>query len=625
MRLTKSTLASLLLFCSLLSVHPPGTSVIHAQVQATPPCLRFGECDLITCNPDGTYTYTFAVTNLSNFAATEAEFRFVTPSGITISANPYPLTPALPPNSTRQITVNIAPGMPAGTSLCFTLSIHDKDDLNCCSGIKKCITLPACGQPPPQACASGACCGGAPRIHDERFLPFIGKRLAVTTSRATIPTNTGFPPIQSEAVLRVVDLSETNFVLNANVAAPMYYGPPTSQWTMKNLGTIFGVTLDQSGNIFVAATSAYNGDYYPSGSGTIYRIDGATGAISIFAQLPNFQDPLLVIQNYPNEAWPALGDVAYDCRFRQFFVTNLEDGKIYRLKSGTSNNMTGTTLSTFDPFAADPGASSPGFAPRGERLVAVEAHNGRVYYSVWKEDCGNGNSNNIDSNEIWSVGLDATGNFIPSDNRRELQLPDLPGKNFSNPVFDISFSRNGRMLLAERTMSCSPHAVPGVPPNAQCNSNMLTAYAASTLAAAHAARALEYVCVGDTSEWRLSPSVAPLPWKFNIGNHINSPSQCQLGTAGLPANAAGGVDYDYSTTAQYTVWTTGDSLLPANVPIPYGLQGFLPTGGGMSALNGPTTAVAIDVNGILFPHTYTDKAQIGDVEIICPASGGLPQ
>ncbi|MDQ1591479.1 MAG: hypothetical protein QOG71_2106 [Pyrinomonadaceae bacterium] len=615
MRLTKSVLTSLpLLAVCLLSSLPPGvvTTTAHAHQQDTLSCLKFGECDLITCNPDGTYTYTFAVTNLSNFPATEAEFRFVTPSGTNISVNPYPLTPALPPNATRQITVTIAPGMPAGTTVCFTLSVHDKDDLNCCSGLKKCITLPACGAPPAQTCATGKCCGGAPRIHDQAFIPFVGKRLAVTTSRATQPTNPLFPPIQSEAVLRVVDLTETSFVTNTNVPAPMYYGPASSPWTRKNLGTIFGVTLDQNGNIFVAATSAYNGDYYPSGPGTVYRIDGSTGAISIFAQLPNFQDPLLNIQNYQNEAWPALGDVAYDCRYDQFFVTDLEDGKIYRLKGNTLNNVTGTTLNTFDPFAADNGA--PGFAPRGERLVAVETHNGRVYYSVWKEDCGNGNSNNTDSNEIWSVALDGTGNFVPTDNRRELSLPDLPGKNFSNPVFDISFSREGRMLLGERTMRCNPFTGPSIPANEHCDSNMLTAYAASTLAAAHASRALEYVCVGDTNEWRLSPPTAPLPWKFNIGNVINSSSQCQLGAAGLPANAAGGVDYDYSN-AQYTVWTTGDSLLPSSVPIPYGLQGFLPTGGGM------TTAISIDLNGILLPGTFTDKAQIGDVEIVCPPLG----
>jgi hypothetical protein len=498
------------------------------------------------------------------------------------------------------------------------------EGVNCCGGVRKCLTLPNCA--PVQAeCAAGVCCGGIPRIlDDDRFLPFLGKRLAVATSRAVLPTNPSFPSIQSEAVVRIVDLDESIFVLDTNIAAPKYHGPAGNEWTHKRLGSVFGITLDASGNIFVAATSAYNGDSFPAPgpfpSGTIWRLDGGTGMPTVFAQLPNFQDPGLVADGYPTEAFPALGDVAYDCRFNQFFATNLEDGKIYRLKGGTAN-MIGSIVSTYDPFTADD--SKPGFAPLSERLVAVKVHNNRVYYSVWKEDCGNPSP--TETNEVWSVGLNpTTGDFL-NDNRLELQLPPLAGMNFANPIFDISFSREGKLLLAERTMHCDPFSTSLIP-NAFCGSASLKTSAAATLSAAHAARVLEYECGSGEVRWKLSDPFQALPYKFNVGNLINSTAQCEVATAGWPANAAGGVDYDYSKGPKYTVWCTGDSLLPytgANPPyfIPYGLQGFMPVGGGMTVVNGPTTAVAIDLNDIMlgFPNQFSDKAEIGDVEIVCPA------
>lgn len=89
----------------------------------------------------------------------------------------------------------------------------------------------------------------------------------------------------------------------------------------------------------------------------------------------------------------------------------------------------------------------------------------------------------------------------------------------------------------------------------------------------------------------------------------------------LPANAAGGIDYDYSIGWKYTVATTGDALLPWTGYIPYGLQLFPPTGGGMDVQNSTTgahDAVAIDLNGIMGITNPADKSQIGDVEIVCP-------
>jgi hypothetical protein len=231
-----------------------------------------------------------------------------------------------------------------------------------------------------------------------------------------------------------------------------------------------------------------------------------------------------------------------------------------------------------------------------------------------------------------------TGDFVPSTNRLELQLPPLDptlpsSQQFSNPVFDISLSRDGNMLVGERTMHCDPISIsPRTPANAKCYGGSVPAYAAATLSAAHAARVLEYVCnanfvcnANTGCGWTLSSpyiySSTPFPYRFNVGNLVNAPQQCGLAMPFLPANASGGVDYDFRNGPKYTVATTGDALLPWTGYIPYGLQLFPPTGGGMATQNGPAhDAIAIDLNGIMAIGEPADKSQIGDVEIVCPPS-----
>lgn len=558
MRLTKTILTSLILV-SLLMMMPGTLWPSCAQEQPNRGnCLRFGECELITCNPNGSYTYTFQITNQSAFAATEAKFSLINPASAVITPNPYPLSPALPPGQSRQITVTIS-GVGPGTNLCFALSVHDEQNLNCCSEVNKCIKLPSCGNTPePIACATGVCCSRAPVYGHSSFT---GQKIAAVTGWSQNPT---------DPALTVFDLSGANgFTLGGsatpNNSPPKYNGPPNSRWTMANLGSIFGVTIDHQGNIYVTASSAYNVDSYPQGPGRIYKIANGTGVISNFnaVQLPS---------SAPDN--PALGNISFDCARKQFFVTDEEDGKIYRL------DMSGNIVSAYDHGAPDNGA--PGFAPLGERLWAVQVHNNRVYYSVGKEDCSHPNS--AVNNEIWSVGINLLGDFDTADVRKELTVPDLPGEKFSNPVSDISFSRDGRMLLAERTMR------------------------ADTAPDAHASRVLEYVC--SSSGWTLTPAFTGFPYKYNVG--IGSlTAGCPINGGATPANAAGGVDYDYDTSATFGMWATGDALNFSPLFI-YGFQGFPLAGGNIN------NSALIDLDGLVAPGSPNAKTMIGDVEVSCP-------
>ncbi|HEX6899106.1 MAG TPA: hypothetical protein VF789_05305 [Thermoanaerobaculia bacterium] len=62
-------LAALTLAClSTLAGSVPAA----AQKQMKERSLKFGACEVITCNPNWTYTYTFQVTNNSAVAASQA-------------------------------------------------------------------------------------------------------------------------------------------------------------------------------------------------------------------------------------------------------------------------------------------------------------------------------------------------------------------------------------------------------------------------------------------------------------------------------------------------------------------------------------------------------------------------
>ena len=124
----------------------------------------------------------------------------------------------------------------------------------------------------------------------------------------------------------------------------------------------------------------------PAGWGAVYKIDTYSGAISTFALLPNAQDG-------------SLGSITYEFDHEQFFVSNFGDGRIYRL------DMSGAIIDFYDH--GTPWNGNGGWTALGDRPWAVEAHDGRLYYSLWNEDLVNYTSTS--ANEVWSIKLDPAG------------------------------------------------------------------------------------------------------------------------------------------------------------------------------------------------------------------------
>jgi hypothetical protein len=403
-----------------------------------------------------------------------------------------------------------------------------------------------------------SCCGVKPTFAQagsaNSYLTFNGQIAAVTCLPAN-PTTGQYNPAGYS--LGIADLQNPTPPINVNYNAPMYHGPGNA-WTGGQLGTIFGVCFDNSGNIYVTPTSCYNTDVagFSGSFGSVYKIDGVSGLVSVFANLPN--------------TGAALGNIKYSCQHANFYVSNMDDGKIYRL------SPTGAILSTWDhganlPTATPPSAAildnpSAQFTQLGRRVWGLNVANGRLYYAIWWED--QGRQDPVHSNEIWSIALAPNGQFIAGTDFLEITMPPRPGAQYSNPVSDISFGPTGTMLLAERTM------------------------AADSSPGAHDSRLLEYVFTGT---WTPSPNTFAVSMAYP------------------PGSDAGGCGYDFSAGGR--VWTTADYIHGGFNDYIYGLQGLPATGG--SILN----SVLIDLDNNTTSTSV--KTEIGDVELPCVSSGCL--
>ncbi len=435
------------------------------------------------------------------------------------------------------------------------------------AGASGTFTIDCAGQPCVPPVGQADCCNAKP-VFASRPAPggagFPGRVAFYTLDRSSLtgplsavvrmfdiePTSTNVPP---------VGCPEMNWLTGA-------YSDPS--WSKDNLGNVFGVCLDDRGNAYVAHSAVYSnhgipgatdltgalaGPAFGAGAGAIYRLDSATGAASLFAKLDNNPIPGCAppdpTQPRFSDCFAGLGNLSFDCAHAQIFVSNFMDGRIYRLSQST-----GAVLSTFKHASGvvqAGGGSDPvdnaGFIPitpnpangRGQRVWAVEPHGGRLYYSVWREDFLRVDP--VRSNEVWSIGLTAGGDFAPGSEQLEVIPPNYISTGnvptqFSSPVSDITFDPTGCMIVAQRTM------------------------ASDTSTSAHQSKLLKFCRVG--AAWVASPYGT-----FVTGNAV------LVGYDG--SNTAGGVDCDLAMNGR--LWASAD-LVAYSPPI-YGMQGFPIPGG----------------------------------------------
>ncbi|RWN31714.1 MAG: hypothetical protein EOR95_18185 [Mesorhizobium sp.] len=279
----------------------------------------------------------------------------------------------------------------------------------------------------------------------------------------------------TRATLRVFDVSR----LGGPASGQLVFTPPPFEVTAEQIGQVFGITYDDgvrdgvpSGipNLYAGATSLHGirivtsdedadgrperqrrgaagaifmdgqlGTENGGGPGTIWKIDGITGAVSKFADIDT-------------NSGPGVGDISFDNIHRQLFASDLDTGLIHRI------DASGTPVDTFDhgiagrpahrlaPLADDGSAmdiedaafdsedpDSWGYTQDERRVWSVAYHGGRLYYSVGEKA------------EIWSVGVARDGSFA-SDTRWELTVK----ADKDQAVTDIAFDISGFMYLAQR-------------------------------------------------------------------------------------------------------------------------------------------------------------------------------
>ena len=429
----------------------------------------------------------------------------------------------------------------------------------------ECVSAP-CAPPEPFNCN---CCGGRPPIVDSIATPFAAGAVAVATKENWA---------NSDPAVYLVELGgQPSAPVGSNWNTGRY---SHSTWTRANLGDVFGVTLDGDGNIFVghSAIYGYTGPSSQDGVGTagvgaIYRLDGITGAVTTVINLPQQVDPSQPL----GEQYPGLGQLSYDCGTRRLYASNFEDGRIYcidpsdvsgfKVRSTFKHGGATTTIPSPDGSLADP-TDPPGFEPLGTRIWAVKATGGRVFYSLWIEDQARPNSGQ--SNQIWSVDIDASGNFIDNSERLECTLPGFiiginPGQvaNWSNPVADISFDADCCLLAAERSMGSDSRS------------------------GAHFANALRF-CQNASGTWG-EPTIYDTGGVHDLGN------------------ATGGIGYQGGDANQ--IWNMTDAISYATSNYVYGLQGQDPAGEVVAQ------STWIDLDGSL--TSGEDKTYLGSLDISC--------
>jgi hypothetical protein len=370
-------------------------------------------------------------------------------------------------------------------------------------------------------------------------------------------------------------------------------GPPTGHLipspaifsaTAADVGQAFGVTLDNapelSGaaapNIYLSATSAFGlnivvpdsdgnpvrsklgdpaatfmpGQWGSAGGsegypGSIWKVDGSTGEISLFSTIAA-------------NSGAGLGNLVYDPTSAQFFVSDLDTGLIYRLAADGiiidtfDHGVAGRPTHDLDPVADDGSAMSItdpafnsedpatwGFTQPERKVFGLAVNGGRLFYAV--------------AGQIWSVRINADGGFGAA--RWELDVADLPS---DNEVASIVFDPQGRMILAQR----APQA---------------GSYDYSVFAEAHTSSVVRY-----EREFPADP-MTPGTW-------VETPDSYAIGMAPEGTAASGGIALGYDLDAETDtfsgacsayLWLTGDALrdnLSVDEPLDpptqvHGLQG----------------------------------------------------
>ena len=299
-----------------------------------------------------------------------------------------------------------------------------------------------------------------------------------TTQRKPVWKPGAPEPVQADLAYRFIDLNgpsvqllrtdDIGFAMNgAEIPRPAY-----DKILARDVGQVFGMALDNADfrNLYLTATSAYGlqivgpdknddgvadrlftgqpgatwmtgqwGTAAGAGPGSVWKVDGASGAITHFANLTE--------KGQSNQG-AGLGNITFDAIHNQLFVSDLQSGLIHRL------DMEGTTLDSFAHVPAqnsfeemsqarlietsefdveDPATWK--FAPKQARVWGLVRHGQRLFYGLALGP------------SVWSVGINSKTGAFEGAPRQEFILPPAHRRG---EISDLAVSGNGTLIVAVR-------------------------------------------------------------------------------------------------------------------------------------------------------------------------------
>jgi hypothetical protein len=275
------------------------------------------------------------------------------------------------------------------------------------------------------------------------------------------------------ASAQVFDLS----VLGGRPSGQLSEVPSKLQIKARDTGQLFGVTLDDGDgkgapNAYLTSTSMYGlhlvskdetgkvirllkgdpGAAWMPGQfgiekggtpGSVYKVDGKTGTVSLFANIK---------RDGQENSGAGLGNITFDAKTRQVFVSDLETGLIHRITlDGKERDVfdhggAGRKAQGLEPVAYDASKrinmanagfntedpATWGYADERRRVFGLAVNQGRLYYSVFEGP------------SVWSVSIDDEGDF-GTDARIELEVAGSAAQ-----ITDILFDGSGLLYLSQR-------------------------------------------------------------------------------------------------------------------------------------------------------------------------------
>ena len=264
-------------------------------------------------------------------------------------------------------------------------------------------------------------------------------------------------------------------------STPMYHHP---SWIVDSIGNTYGITIDHCANFYMTSSSNYafsfgglnailqygllgGGFNDLEAAGTIYKVDAITAQASPWAVLPQQSYSFSHYECFSGaqaggvrNTGPGLGNITFSFETFNFYASNFEDGRIYRL------DTLGNILESYDPFLLDNNNSGPpGDLNEVVYGLAMSPDNSELFFG----NCAEGNSSN--NAAVYSIPLNPDGSFsgtidnsnnpvgatwnnIVGTEQFHVETTPVQGFNLTSFISDLEFTPDNKLIVGNRS-GCS--------------------------------------------------------------------------------------------------------------------------------------------------------------------------